>query len=167
MLLFVVLPERSAARKICPTRPSGLIGALNPTVPPMLTGTDEKVGVTAAIFALLERRDHTWLVFKLTPPIKRLPSASTSGVPHLGVFGRKIGLCQTEPPLIERLNCLPPKLFPSVLQNWYWNPCPLLFVLSIVNHCLSPPFAGLILKNDWPPSSEGHISSKTSCSTLR
>src|SRR2546423_9053607 len=109
MLLFVVLPERSAATKICPTRPTGLIAPLNPTVPPRLTGTTRsKVGVTALFFALLERNDHIWLVFKLTPPMKRLPSASTSGVPHLGLFGRKIGFIQVDPPSVDRLNCRPP-----------------------------------------------------------
>src|ERR1041384_5580352 len=131
MLLFVALPERSAARKIWPTRPSGLIGALNPMSPPSSTGVaSSNVGVTAPFLALLERSDKTFCVLKLTPPKKRLPLASTSGVPHLGVLGRKIGFIQLTPPLVERLNCLPPKLFPSVLHNWYWNTRPLLFVLD-------------------------------------
>src|SRR4051812_7332743 len=109
MLLFVVLPVRSAVRKICPASPSGLIGALNRMLPPRLTlATRSKVGTTPLFLALLERRDHIWFVFKFTPPINKLPSASTSGVPHRGVFGRKIGLIQVDPPSVDRLNCLPP-----------------------------------------------------------
>src|SRR6266513_1816731 len=110
MLLFVTLPERSAARKICPTSPSGFIASLAMMfAPPRLTFTTRsKVGVNPAFRALLERRDQTWPLFKLTPPMKRFPFASTSGVPQAGEFGRKIGFIQMEPPLIDRLNCLPP-----------------------------------------------------------
>src|ERR1051326_4830781 len=98
--------------KICPTRPTGLIAwalVRSTTRPPMFTAvTRSKLGVAAPFFALLERSDQIWPLFAFTPPIKRLPSASTSGVPHFGEFGRKIGFIQVDPPSIERLNCLPP-----------------------------------------------------------
>ena len=42
-------------------------------------------------------------------------------------------------------------IIPVVLQNWYWNPCPVPLVLSMVNHCLSPPVAGPRRVQDWPP----------------
>ena len=44
----------------------------------------------------------------------------------------KIGFIQVTPPSVERLNCRPPQLLPAVLQHWYWNPRPVLLVLSIV-----------------------------------
>src|ERR1041385_2465443 len=94
------------------------------------------------------------------PPIKRLPLLATSSVPHTGEFGILSGVCQVSPPSVERLNC--PKLHgAAVLQIWYWKPCPVPFVLSIVNHCLSPPSlppSGGRRIQDWPPSLEPHIS---------
>ncbi len=77
------------------------------------------------------------------------------------------GFSQVTPPSIERVNCRPPKLFPLLLQCWYWKPCPILLVLSIVNHCLSPPLAGAMLVHDMPPSSERHMLSKKVSSRLR
>src|SRR5215510_14466434 len=103
----------------------------------------------------------------LTPPMKRLPFESTSSVPHVGLFGMLIGSIQVNPLFVERVNCLPPKLFPSVLQDWYWKPCPELLVLSIVNHCLSPPSAGPTRVHDWPPLTDRHKSSKKFCTRLR
>jgi hypothetical protein len=54
---------------------------------------------------------------------------STSSVPQIGEFGMFMGFSQVAPPSVERVNCLPPQLLPAVLQFWYWNPCPVLFVL--------------------------------------
>src|SRR6476646_9046251 len=140
MLLFVPVPERSTARKTCPSNPSGLINSLIPTSPPILTAVlRSKLGMAAGFFALVERMHQNWFVSGLTPPRKRLPVVSTSSVPQTGVLGMKTGSSQFAPPSTERENCLPWKLFPAVLHHWYWNPCPVLLVLSIVNHCLSPP----------------------------
>src|SRR6266550_5039077 len=101
--------------------------------------------------------------------MKRLPFESTSNVPHLGVFGMLIGFIQVNPSFVERLNCLPPKLFPSasLLQHWYWKPCPELLVLSMVNHCLSPPVAGAMFDQDCPPSNERQRVTKNDCKRLR
>src|SRR5438309_2913783 len=56
MLLFVAVPDRSTARKICPASPPGLIAAPNNRLPPRLTVvTWSKDGVTFGSFALLER----------------------------------------------------------------------------------------------------------------
>src|SRR6266567_3705192 len=109
MLLFVAVPERSTARKICPASPPGFIAAPNCMLPPRLTVTFwSKVGVTA-------------------------------------------GFC-------------------AVLQAWYWNPCPVPLVLSMVNHSLSPPppppSDGRRVQ-DWPPFSEPQMSSQNDCRRLR
>src|SRR5205807_10066503 len=122
MLLFVALPEWSTARNICPANPSGFINPLETMLPPRLTAvTWSKVGMRPRFCALLERMHQTWLPSS-PPPIKRLPLASTSSVPQTGWLGISIGFIHVIPPSVERLNCLPPQLLPSVLQNWYWNP---------------------------------------------
>src|SRR4051812_36356409 len=111
--------------------------------PPRFTAVlRSNVGTTPAFFAFVERTHQIALVVKFTPPMKRLPAESTSNVPHAGEFGISVGFIHVDPPSVDRVNCLPPKLFPSVLQYWYWNPRPELLVLSIVNHCLPPPSAG-------------------------
>src|SRR4029453_2113496 len=104
-----------------------------------------------------------------TPPTKRLPFVSTSSVPHVGDWGIKIGFIQATPPSVERLNCLPPQLLPLVLQAWYWNPGPMPPGLSMVTHCLAPPVTSPNVKRvqDWPPSSEPHMSSKNVSRRLR
>src|SRR4051812_28796656 len=107
--------------------------------PRLICVTTSKVGVTAASRASLERNDHVWLLSKLMPAMKRFPFESTSGIPHAGELGRKIGPIQLTPPSVDRLNCRPQYLLPEVLQHWYWKPCPLLLVLSMVNHFLPPP----------------------------
>src|SRR6266446_1922989 len=109
MLLLVLVPERSTARKTWPTNPSGLIGSLTTMSPPRFTAVLwSKVGTTAPFFASVERTDQIPLVFRFTPPIKRLPSESTSNVPHAGEFGILIGSSHVDPPLMDRVNCLPP-----------------------------------------------------------
>ena len=82
----------------------------------------------------------------LAPPIKTLPLLATSSVPHTGEFGIKMGLIQVAPLSVERLNCRPPQLLPPVLQAWYRKPCPIPWVVSIVNHCLSPPVTSAKVK---------------------
>src|SRR5436190_23586868 len=109
MLLLVLVPERSTARKSIPASPPGFIVPEKLKLPPMLAAVLwSKLGVTAPFFALVERMHQTWSVFTFTPPIKRLPVESTSGVPHWGELGMKIGSSQLTPPSMERLNCLPP-----------------------------------------------------------
>src|SRR5262245_8186755 len=108
-LSFVVVPERSTARKTCPTNPSGLIGSLNAMLPPRFTAVlRSKVGITPPFLALVERTHQIRLVVKFTPPTKRLPAESTSNVPQAGEFGMLIGSIQVNPPLVDRVNCLPP-----------------------------------------------------------
>src|SRR4051812_33849644 len=120
MLSLVLVPERSIARNICPTSPSGLIGRLKPTLPPRSTCVlRSKDGVTAPFFALVERMHQNTFVLTLNPPIKRLPFEATSRVPHCGEFGMLTGFNQVTPPSMERENCLPPKLLPPVLHAWY------------------------------------------------
>src|SRR5262245_33499206 len=88
------------------------------------------------------------LVKLLAPPIKRLPLVATSSVPHTGEFGILSGVCQVNPPSVERLNCL--KLHgAAVLHAWYCSPCPMPLVLSILNHCLSPPAAPPSAAHRW------------------
>src|SRR4029079_17904369 len=117
MLLFVLVPERSTARKTWPTNPSGLIGSAKTMSPPRFTLVlRSNVGTTLPFLAFVERTHQIPLVVKFTPPIKRLPRESTSNVPHAGEFGMLIGFIQVNPPSVDRVNCLPPKLFPSVLQ---------------------------------------------------
>src|SRR4029434_6343157 len=109
MLLFALVPERSTVRKIWPTNPSGLIGSLKTMSPPRFTAVlRSKVGTTAPFFAFVERAHQIWPVVKFTPPIKRLPSESTSNVPHAGELGILMGSNQVDPPLVDRVNCLPP-----------------------------------------------------------
>src|SRR5262249_3407237 len=109
------------------------------------------------------------LVKLLAPPIKRLPLVATSRVPHTGELGILSGLCQVNPPSVDRLNC--PKLQgAAVLQAWYWNPCPVPLVLSMVNHSLSPPPAPPsrgTLVHACPPLVERQISSQNDSSRLR
>src|ERR1041385_5230521 len=153
MLLLLLVPERSIARKTCPLNPPGFIVSPKPISPPRLTFVLwSKLGIDPASFALVERTHQIWPVFRLTPPTKRLPFVSTSRVPQDGSLGILTGFIQVKPPSIERVNCRPPKLLPLLLQHWYWKPCPMLLVLSIVNHCLSPPFAGAMFVHVWPPS---------------
>src|SRR5439155_19749754 len=169
MLLFVAVPDRSTTRKICPASPPGLIAAPNRRLPPRLTEVVwSKVGVTAGFCASLERTQKNELP-KSPPPMNRLPFLSTSSVPQTGELGMKIGLIQVTPPSVDRLNCLPPQLLPLVLQAWYWKPLPMPPVLSMVNHCLSPPVTSPKLNRvqDSPPVSEPHISSKKVCRRLR
>src|SRR6516164_7779242 len=101
----------------------------------------------------------------LAPPIKRLPLVATSSVPQTGELGILSGLCQVIPPSVDRLNC--PKLqVAAVLQAWYWNPCPMPLVLSIVNHSLSPPPAApsaCSSVQDWPPLVERQMLSQNDC----
>src|ERR1044071_1824974 len=140
------------ARNNIPSSPSGLIPP-KPRKPPMLTSvTWSKVGVWSPNCALLERTQLK--LVNPSPPIKRLPLESTSSVPSVGPLGMVIGDCQVIPPSVERWNCtpLPLQLKPSL--DWYWNPCPGPLVLSMLNHCLSPPPAspsGCNSVHDWPP----------------
>src|SRR5436190_12083320 len=109
MLLLVLVPERSTARKIWPTNPSGLIGSLTTMSPPRFTAVLwSKVGTTAPFFAFVERTHQIPPVFKFTPPMKTFPSESTSNVPHAGEFGILMGSIQVDPLLMDRVNCLPP-----------------------------------------------------------
>src|SRR5215471_4521258 len=118
MLLFVLVPERSTARKTWPTNPSGFIGSPKTISPPRFTAVLwSNVGTTAPFFAFVDRTHQIRPVSRLTPPMKRLPFESTSNVPHLGVLGMLIGFIHVNPLFVERVNCLPPKLFPSVLQH--------------------------------------------------
>ena len=129
-----------------------------------------KVGVTLGFCALLERMHQNGLLKLAAPPIKRLPLLATSSVPHTGESGRLSGFCQVTPPSMERLNW--PKLqVAAVLQAWYWNPCPVPLVLSIVNHSLSPlwaPPSGDCSIHVCPPFVERQISpQKVSTNRLR
>src|SRR5215470_13931700 len=109
MLLFVLVPERSTTRKTWPTNPSGLIGSLKTMSPPRFTAVlRSKVGTTAPFFAFVERTHQIPPVSRFTPPIKRFPAESTSSVPHAGEFGILMGSNQVAPPLMDRVNCLPP-----------------------------------------------------------
>src|SRR6266516_5301770 len=103
------------------------------------------------------------------PPTKRLPLVSTSSVPHTTELGILRGLCQVIPPSVERLNW--PKLHSAaVLQVWYWKPCPIPLVLSMVNHSLSPPPAApsaCSSVQDWPPLVERQMLSQNDCNRLR
>src|SRR6266550_1214589 len=118
MLLFVLVPERSTARKTCPGNPSGLINSPKPISPPRLTLVFwSKLGVAAPSLALVERSHQIWPVPRLTPPTKRLPVVSTSSVPHEGELGILTGSNQLKPPSIERVNWRPPKLLPLLLQH--------------------------------------------------
>src|SRR6266568_5250022 len=161
MLLLVAVPERSIARNNCPSSPAGLIPPL-PREPPMLTEvTWSKVGVSPPSCALLERTQLKLL--NPSPPIKRLPLVSTSSVPRSVPPGTTIGVCQVTPPLVERWNSTPPPLQLMPSSDWYWNPCPGPLVLSMVNHCLSPPPPPLLADCStqvWPPFVERHKSSQ-------
>src|SRR5205809_2561173 len=160
MLLLVDPPERSIARNNCPSSPAGLIPPL-PLKPPMLTAVlRSKVGVWPPIWALLERTQKKVLP---SPPIKRLPLVSTSSVPYTGEWGTLIGACQVVPPLVERWNSTPPPLQLMPSSDWYWKPCPGPLVLSMVNHCLSPPPPPISPERkvqDWPPFVERQKSSQ-------
>ena len=93
----------------CPTNPSGLIGSPKTMSPPRFTAVlRSKVGTTPPFFAFMERTHQIRPVFKFRPPIKRLPTESTSKVPHAGEFGMLIGFIQVAPPSVDRVNCLPP-----------------------------------------------------------
>src|SRR5215813_9735960 len=108
MLLFVIVPERSTARKTWPTNPSGLIDSPEAILPPRFTPLLwSKVGTTPPFFAVLERTHQIPPVVRFTPPIKRLPSESTSSVHHAGMFGMLIGFSHVNPPSVDRVNCLP------------------------------------------------------------
>src|SRR5947208_16762318 len=132
-------------------------------VPPRLTAVFwSKVGVSPPICALLERTQLNVLPLA-QPPIKRLPLVSTSSVPYIGEPGTAIGVCQVTPPLVERWNSTPPPLQLIPSSDWYWKPCPGPLVLSIVNHCLSPPPPPLSPDSklqDRPPFVERHKSSQ-------
>src|SRR6476646_11049697 len=105
MLSLVLVPERSAARKTCPTNPSGLIGSPKTILPPRFTAVlRSKAGTTPPFFAFVERTHQILLVVKFTPPIKRLPTESTSNVPHAGEFGILIGFIHVNPPSVDRVN---------------------------------------------------------------
>src|SRR5215217_3631219 len=160
MLLLVAVPDRSTARNTIPSSPAGLIPPL-PMKPPMLTEVlRSNVGVWLPIWALLERTQKKVLP---SPPIKRLPFVSTSSVPYMGAWGIVMGFCHVTPPLVERWNCTPPPLQLMPSSAWYWKPCPGPLVLSIVNHCLSPPPAPLSGDRStqvWPPFVERHKSSQ-------
>src|SRR5947207_2799186 len=104
MLLFVLLPERSTARKIWPSKPSGLIETNWGTIPPRFTRVLwSKVGLTFRFLALLERTHQIWPESAFTPPMKRLPVVSTSNVPQIGEFGMNTGSRQVTPPSVERV----------------------------------------------------------------
>src|SRR5215470_8068062 len=104
MLLLVGPPERSTARKIWPARPPGFTVPPKTRLPPMLTVVIwSKLGVTPGFCALLERM-HQKLLPESPPPMKRLPLLATSSVPHWGLLGILIGLCQVAPPSVDRLN---------------------------------------------------------------
>src|SRR3954447_14201197 len=108
-LSFVVVPDRSAARKTWPANPSGLIGSPKTMSPPRFTAVlRSNVGTTPAFFAFVERTHQIALVVKFTPPMKRLPAESTSNVPHAGEFGIFVGFIHVDPPSVDRVNCLPP-----------------------------------------------------------
>src|ERR1044071_55356 len=108
MLLLVAVPERSIARKHCPSSPYGFIPP-EPRKPPMLTEVVlSKVGVWLPICALLERTQLKLL--NPSPPIKTLPLVSTSSVPRSVPPGTTIGACQVTPPFVERWNSTPPPL---------------------------------------------------------
>src|SRR3954468_12903421 len=108
-LSFVLVVDRSAARKTWPANPSGLIGSAKTMSPPRFTAVlRSNVGTTPPFFAFVERTHQISLVVKFTPPIKRLPAESTSNVPHAGEFGMLIGSIQLNPPSVDRVNCLPP-----------------------------------------------------------
>src|SRR4030095_14977200 len=103
------MPERSTARKTCPTNPTGLIGSVKAMSPPRFTAVlRSNVGMTPPFFALVERTHQIRLVVKFTPPIKRLPAESTSNVPQAGEFGMLIGPIKVNPRSVDRVNCLPP-----------------------------------------------------------
>src|SRR5882724_3842301 len=112
-----------------------------------------KVGVWPPICALLERSQKN--VSNPSPPINRLPLVSTSSVPIVGSLGIWMGACQVTPPSVEGWNSTTPVLSQSAPSlDWYWKPCPGPFVLSMVNHCLSPPPASPSACSsiqDWPP----------------
>src|SRR6266496_4671435 len=94
--------------------------------------------------------------------MKRFPFVSTSRVPKSAEKGTAIVACQVTPPSVDRLNC-PLPLQVAVSQDWYWKPCPGPPVLSMVNHCLSPPPAPLSGERStqvWPPLVERHKSSQ-------
>jgi len=162
MLLLVAPPERSTARKTWPARPSGLTAPGYSKPPPRLTAVfRSKEGVWPAICALLERRQRN-PVPPVQPPTKTLPLVSTSTVPYMGEFGRVTELCHVTPPFVERCNAalVPAQLAASYI--WYWKPCPGPFVLSIVNHSLSPPalLSGDCSVHVCPPLVERHRSSQ-------
>src|SRR4029453_14224662 len=168
MLLLVAVPERSMARNNCPSSPAGLMPP-EPRKPPMLTlVVRSKVGVWPPICALLERTQLKLL--NPSPPIKRLPLVSTSSVPKSVPPGTTIGGCQVTPPSMDRWNSTPAPLQLAPSSDWYWKPCPGPLVLSIVNHCLSPPPAPLSPESSvhvWPPFVERHRSSqKNDCCTF-
>src|SRR6266480_7410251 len=162
MLLLVGPPERSTARKACPASPPGFIAPPKTRLPPRLTGvTWSKVGVWSPNCALLERTQLKSL--NPSPPINRLPLESTSSVPSVGPLGIMTGACHVTPPSVERWNCTPPPLQLAPSLDWYWKPCPGPLVLSMVNHCLSPPPASpsaCSSVQDWPPFVERYMFSQ-------
>src|ERR1051326_6564743 len=158
MLLLVAPPERSIARNACPQSPTPFIPPWT-MVPPILTAALwSNVGVWPPICALLERTQRKELPFT-QPPIKTLPFVSTSSVPYMGELGTTIGDCQVTPPLVDRENSTPPPLQLMPSSAWYWNPWPGPFVLSMVNHSLSPPpppLSGDCSTHVCPPLVERH-----------
>ena len=123
--------------------------------------------MTAPFFALVERRHQNWVKEVVTPPKKRMPFESTSGVPHWGALGMVIGFIQVNPPSVERLNSLGRKgwRYPKTgigIRDRCW-----LAVLSTTNHCLSPPIAGAMFVKVWPPLSERHMVTSNDCRRLR
>src|SRR5882762_11041420 len=164
MLLLVGPPERSIARNNIPSKPAGFIPPPDRSPPILMFWvTWSKVGVWPPTCALLERTQEK--VFP-SPPIKRLPFVSTSSVPSVGPLGITIGACQVIPPSVDRWNWtpLPLQLIPSL--DWYWKPCPGPPVLSMVNHCLSPPPAspsGWSRIQVWPKSSEPYMLRQKVC----
>src|SRR5438874_1786527 len=98
------------------------------------------------------------------------PLGATESVPNqchlLGLTGSSLirsGALNVSPPLVERWNSTPPPLQLIPSSDWYWNPCPGPLVLSMVNHCLSPPPPPLSPESklqDWPPFIERHKSSQ-------
>src|SRR5262245_34843335 len=109
MLFLVGPPDLSTARNSCPASPPGFIAPPKTRLPPRFTSVVwSNVGVTFGFCALLERMHQNGLLKLLAPPIKRLPLVATSSVPHTGELGILSGLCQVNPPSVDRLNC--PKL---------------------------------------------------------
>src|SRR6476620_12069354 len=166
MLLLVGPPERSTARNIWPVSPTPFKPLTR--LPPRFTVVVwSNVGVTPGFCALVERM-HQKLLPPFPPPMKRFPLVATSSVPHLAELGRLSGLCHVTPASVDRLNS-PLVHVAAGLHAWYWKPWPVPFVLSMVNHCLSPPPAapsGCRRVHAWPPLVERQMLSQNVSSRL-